>query len=258
MKIKKLSKNISTESSKLIENIINQLEPEDPTLLTYHNNYVKTSKFRISQDLDIVKRNFTKDHHILEVGSIPLLFTVALSKTGYMVTGCDISPERYSSTIKNMNLQIIKCDIEKNKLPSNNSSYDAVIFNEIFEHLRINLIFTLSELFRVLKPGGKLILSTPNLRSLKGIYNFLFKGISYSRAGDIFTEYEKLERLGHMGHVREYTSTEVINLLKKIGFEISEINYRGNYNHLLARLFLKLFKSLSPFITFIFTKPNSI
>ena len=135
------------------------------------------------------------------------------------------------------------------------TSFDAVIFNELFEHLRVNPVFTLSEVLRIMKPNGILTLSTPNLRSLDGIRNFLFHDRAYSCASGIYLEYMKLQTIGHMGHVREYTRTEVIEFLQSIGFELTAIIYRGEYENRLKRALIGVMPRLSPFVTYIARKP---
>ncbi len=49
-----------------------------------------------------------------------------------------------------------------------------VLATEIIEHLPFNPYPILSETFRVLKPKGKLILSTPNLPKMDNLLPFLF------------------------------------------------------------------------------------
>jgi SAM-dependent methyltransferase len=245
----------SAESLKTIDAQASLLCPEEPTLLTWHNSYVSTHRGRLALDLDIVKGQVGQNANILEFGSIPLLFTVALSRSNYKVTGCDIAPERYASTISKIGIDVVKCNIEVEKLPFQDNSFDAVVFNELFEHLRINPIFTLSEVFRIMKPKASLILSSPNLRSLNGIYNFLIRNKAHSCCGDIYTEYQKLEKLGHMGHVREYTTREVIEFLENIGFLVTKVIYRGQYNSF-GKLIIRSLPSLSPYVSYIAYKPE--
>lgn len=244
----------STDSLQIIEACAKDLLPEDQTLSEWHKSYVSNHKLRIALDLDIVRNKVPGNSSILELGSIPLLLTTALSKCNYNVTGCDIAPQRYSSTIRATGLNVVKCDIETEELPFADNSFDAVVFNELFEHLRINPIFTLSEVLRVIKPRGTLMLSSPNLKSLGGIKNFLFKNKAFSCSGNIYTEYQKLDNLGHMGHVREYTTTEVIEFLQNIGFSIIGVIYRGRYNTNLKQILIRLIPSLSPFVSYIATK----
>jgi SAM-dependent methyltransferase len=172
------------------------------------------------------------------------------------VTGCDIAPERYAAALRSSGLNVVKCNIETEPLPFADDSFDAAIFNELFEHLRINPIFTLREVLRVMKPGATLTLSTPNLKSLGGIVNFLVRDKAYSCAASIHDEYRKLADIGHMGHVREYTPTEVAEFLAAIGFEVTSVIFRGEYTKPLARAAISLMPRLSPFVSFLARKPR--
>ena len=55
-----------------------------------------------------------------------------------------------------------KVDIEQERFPADDASFDVVVCNQVFEHLK-NIYLPLSEIWRVLKPGGLLIFSVPNL-----------------------------------------------------------------------------------------------
>lgn len=243
----------SQESLKTIDDCAKEIAPADPVLSKWHNTYLLNHKSRIASDLDIAKDYVIKSSRILECGSVPLIFTTALSHCNFNVTGCDIAPERYADTIDKVGLSIVKCDIETEQLPFEDGTFDAVVFNELFEHLRINPIFTLLEVRRIMKPGAILMLSSPNLRSLAGIINFLLKNKAYSCSGNTYVEYLKLERLGHMGHVREYTTTEVIEFLENIGFKVTTVIYRGRFNRRLRQIIIRAFPSLSPFVSYIAT-----
>jgi SAM-dependent methyltransferase len=240
----------------LIDASARDLLPDEAALSVWHQDYISNHRVRIAHDLDIIKQEIPRSTSILEFGSIPLLLTAALKRSGYQVTGCDIRPDRYASTIEAMGLNVVRCNIETEPLPFADESFDAVIFNELFEHLRINPVFTLSEVLRIMKPNGILTLSTPNLRSLDGIRNFLLHDRAYSCASSIFLEYKKLQTIGHMGHVREYTRTEVVEFLQTVGFAVMAIIYRGDYEHRLKRLLLSLAPGLSPFVSYVARKPG--
>ena len=171
--------------------------------------------------------------------------------------GTDIEPDRFRTVIASTALRIAKINIETEKLPFHENEFDAAIFHEIFEHLRINLIDTLGKIYKVIKPGGTLFLSTPNLLCLSGWVSFALKN---KAPGDIFSQYEKLEKIGHMGHVREYTPTEVCIFLEKIGFQIDEIIFRGSYDlstswkRKLSKSILAVMPSLRPIFSVIATK----
>ena len=72
------------------------------------------------------------------------------------------------------------------------------------------------------RPGGTLMLTTPNLYSAANLLRMRRRlGVN-----DIYDEYAKLRRIGHMGHVREYAPKEVAAFLSHFGFMTRRIEYR--------------------------------
>jgi SAM-dependent methyltransferase len=234
------------------------LAPERAELLAWHENYVANHRTRLAHDLDIIDQEVSRTQSILEFGSVPLVLTAALKSHGYQVTGCDIQPQRYASTIEALGLTVVECNIETHRLPFADESFDAVVFNELFEHLRINPVFTLTEVLRILQPNGILTLSTPNLRSLDGLRNFLLRDRAFSCASSIYDEYRKLQTIGHMGHVREYTRTEVVEFLQSIGFVVEGVLYRGEYGSRIKRAVIAALPRFSPFVTYVARKPSAL
>lgn len=54
------------------------------------------------------------------------------------------------------------------KIPNNDGTYDAVVAGEFIEHIyQADVDQTLGEIFRVLKVGGRLLLTTPNPSDIK-------------------------------------------------------------------------------------------
>jgi 2-polyprenyl-3-methyl-5-hydroxy-6-metoxy-1,4-benzoquinol methylase len=53
--------------------------------------------------------------------------------------------------------------------------FDAVICSEVIEHLE-NPRSTFREINRLLKPGGKLVLTTPNQENIRSYLNLMFRG----------------------------------------------------------------------------------
>jgi len=162
-------------------------------------------------------RKFVRQHEtILEIGSYPAVFTSMLEKEGYSVEGIDLHPERINPQIRKK-IVFKKCDVENQTLPYKNNHFDVIIFVAILEHMRINPLVTLKELRRVLKPGGRLILQTPNLsywtRRLKVLFGRSFDESPYR-------VFDKLQTLGHAGHIRDYTMKEACEILKESGFLI--------------------------------------
>jgi len=240
----------------VIEAAAHLLKTESSTLADWLNTYASTHKQRLAFDLGYLKSSVAEGGHILEIGSVPLLLTTAIKQQGYQIEGVDIDPSRFASSIENIGLTIHQCDIERQPLPFEDNAFDCIIFNEIFEHLRTDLITLFEDLRRILKPGGRLILTTPNVRSVEGVFSFLVRGRSISCGGGIFDEYNKIRQLGHMGHVREYTCKEVTEFLRKMGFEIVSVTHRGRYLGIRGTI-AGLFPRMNPFMQFIAKKKES-
>jgi SAM-dependent methyltransferase len=238
-----------------VEAVAKEIRPLVGNLDSWYTRYVSDHRGRIALDVELIESRFTRNQRIIDVGCIPLLLLGTLCRSGFSAEGIDIHPARFSAAVGKLNLSVHRCDIERERLPLADSCIDGIIFNEIFEHLRVNPIFTIGELKRVLKPGGLLILSTPNLTSLHGLINIVFRNRAHSCSGNIYDEYSKLETLGHMGHVREYTVTEVAEFLTRFGFQIRQIAYRGTYAKSLWKNSLtRCFPKLAPFFTIIAVK----
>ncbi|MCK7516128.1 MAG: class I SAM-dependent methyltransferase [Desulfobacterales bacterium] len=61
---------------------------------------------------------------------------------------------------------IVDLDIEHQRFPFPDNTFDFVLFLEVIEHLITGPTRVLQELARVLKPGGILVLTTDNSNSL--------------------------------------------------------------------------------------------
>lgn len=230
------------------------VSPDNGRHAGWFANYVETQKRRIAFDLSLVRERCDGNAAIVEFGAVPLLLTAPLARLGYRVTGVDIAPERFGHAIEALRLDVVRADIETERLSFPDGRFDVALFNELFEHLRINPIATMREVHRILRPGGRLFLSTPNLRSLAGLANFLLKNRCYSCGARPYDEYEKLETVGHMGHVREYTTREMTEFLTRIGFEIEEIVHRGTFDIGWADTLCRALPGLRPFATYVARK----
>jgi len=62
-------------------------------------------------------------------------------------------------------LEVARVDLEADRFPWEDGSVDVVVCNQVLEHLK-NIWLPMTEMHRVLRPGGHAILSVPNLASL--------------------------------------------------------------------------------------------
>ena len=78
--------------------------------------------------------------------------------------GIEIFPEP-ARVAERKGIDVTMLDLEHTSFPWEANSFDVIVANQVFEHLK-NIWLPLSEVHRVLKPGGYFIISVPNLASL--------------------------------------------------------------------------------------------
>ncbi|MEQ8171789.1 MAG: class I SAM-dependent methyltransferase [Candidatus Eremiobacterota bacterium] len=125
------------------------------------------------------------------------------------ITAIDILPESIEYCKKSMTLlNLLQADAMY--IPLKDKNFDIVLILDIIEHLPYDTI-AISEVFRVLKTGGRIILTVP---AFKKLFSYRDKAA---------------------GHIRGYNKNELIDMLKNSGFLIKNINY---YNFFLFPLFI--------------------
>ena len=186
--------------------------------------YLTQLRASYEDDLMRIERLHRGGGDLLEIGGYPFYFSMCLRKLGINVTTIDLAPQRAQQRIREQSLTVIKCDIEREPLPLKDHSIATVVLCATFEHLRVDPFFALEEMRRVLQPNGFLYLTTPNLYRLGNVVSFaLGRGLAF----DPIFEHGKLRSVGHMGHVREYTSSEIRRFLSTVGFVAIEVRTRA-------------------------------
>lgn len=151
---------------------------------------------------------------VLEMGCMPGHLTVMMRELGYRVAGADLKPERLAAFWDAHAIKIQPVDIETGPLPFEDECFSMVLFTEILEHLRIQPLYAVREMFRVTRRGGTLILSVPNITPADR-WDFLW-GKDYQ--GDVVKAFEKIKTIGHPGHFRLYSIREINRILAYAGF----------------------------------------
>jgi 2-polyprenyl-3-methyl-5-hydroxy-6-metoxy-1,4-benzoquinol methylase len=212
-------------------------------------------KSRVAFDVDYAIRYLPQKCCVLEIGAYPYFLTLPLLNLGFTVSPLDNTLVAEGATEGMLNASPLRCDIDRDRIPADNNIFDAVIINEVIEHLRVNLIHSVSELHRVLRPGGVLLMSTPNFRSLAGLYNLVVKGEAWACAGGVYQQFSYLKTYDVMGHIREYTPTEMQKFFERIGFHVNGIIYRGGYSRRhLSYYFTILRPEFKPFFSLVCSK----
>lgn len=145
-----------------------------------------------------------------------------LVAAGFEVRCCDLYPEIF--WLKEV--EIRRGDLNR-ELPVDDDSFDYTVCVEGLEHIE-NPQQAMREFARVLRPGGQLIVSVPNILNIEErlkwlIYGYTshFKPITREQAARLRAEYGDCEEIA--AHVNPIGYSELRYLLEKQGFEIAGV-----------------------------------
>ena len=126
---------------------------------------------------------------LLELGCGRCEFLFEFQNYGFECKGLD----RDISSVQNeYNLEVKQCDLANDIYPYDNESFDVVYHKSVLEHM-YNPENLMRETIRVLKPGGKLIILTPDWHTQ---WKNFFEDFTHSRPYDVMALSDLLKIYG--------------------------------------------------------------
>ena len=98
-------------------------------------------------------------------------------------------------------------------IPLSSETVDAVHANQVIEHLGNPLHFAV-EAFRVLRPRGILVVTTPNVRYLPHVWRLVARGIG----PPMMSEKERTMDSWDFGHIHFFTPSDLTSVMREAGF----------------------------------------
>jgi len=197
---------------------------EDVLSWTGRSEYLEKHLSRLEKTLSITPPGGCEDR-ILEMGTYLQITPALRSKLGYgEVRGCYYGPAGglESKQVTSTEGERFVCwidlfDAERDPFPYPDGHFATVLCCELIEHLAEDPMHMMWEINRVLRPGGHLVLTTPNIASLRAI-----AAVLQGYHPGFFPAYLRPEARGERQarHNREYTPREVARLLVDSGFEV--------------------------------------
>jgi len=194
--------------------------------------YARTHLTRLLRTLEITPRGTAQDR-ILEMGAYMQITPALQHLLGYgEVRGSYLGPpgrvdhrEARSKTGEVFTCEIDLFDAERDPFPYPDGSFATVLCCELLEHLYHDPMHMMSEINRILRRGGALVLTTPNICSLRAIDAIL---LGYHPG--FFHQYIHPGKDGEIEprHSREYAPRDVTLLLEQAGFQV-EVLETGPY-----------------------------
>ncbi|MEV0185430.1 class I SAM-dependent methyltransferase [Streptomyces sp. NPDC050625] len=149
--------------------------------------------------------------------------TAAPFLAGHRIVGVDWSQDALRRAHAHARLPYaVRGELTGGGLPLRTGCADAVLFSEVIEHL-VDPDAALDEIRRVLRPGGHLMLSTPNLAAW---YN---RALLLAGVQPVFSEVSLRAIHGRpgkevVGHLRLYTARALREFVTATGFEVVRVH----------------------------------
>lgn len=199
----------------------------------YNFTYSKNPHFKkIEFDGRILKtiKMVGKNKKVLDVGCGYGHLTKLIKEMGNKVK-CIETSDNAIKHIKKIGIEVFDMDLSTKWGDNIKEKFDVVVCTEVIEHV-FDTDNLLENIYKVLKTGGHIIISTPNVASFGRRFMLLF-GIN--------PILEFTTRKYDAGHIRYFTFSDLENLLKEHGFKVVEshsdyINFSKNGN--IASIFL--------------------
>lgn len=172
--------------------------------------------FNIPERKEYVLQQIGKGKRVLDVGCLGGQFSKLIMKSNNEVWGVEINA-RAAEEARRRGVRVKVANVEEG-LPFDDGSFDVVHAGEILEYLYDTKTF-FAETERVLRDGGMLLFSTPNLNSLENRIRVLAGG--YLAMSGAYPE-------DHFGEqVRIFNLPKIKELCDQTGFQVEEV--RGTF-----------------------------
>lgn len=214
--------------------------PANPGAYNDETTFLLAQSHRVWVTLDLIDRHLSREpgQTVLDLGSYPFALGIALND--YLKRNCRVLATVNQALDGESRRELLARNVEtipanldplvkvadplpgmSDGLPLPDASADFAILAHVIEHL-YHPLDILRETRRVLKPGGRFVITTDNSFLLGGLLNFLEGGKFLHEpvegtAAMVFHEWR--------GHVRFYSKQDLETMLDAAGFDVVETRF---------------------------------
>jgi len=183
---------------------------------------IRGSRLRAAKSqLGLIER-YKNGTHLLDIGCGEGFFLYNASKAGYSTKGIELSQHAVGYAKSEFGLDVEEGCFGEAQFPENR--FDVVTMWQVLEHVPYPLP-VLKEVYRVLKPGGLLTVSTPDISGIP--------------ARVLQKKWWNIRRI----HVNQFTTKTLMSLLRNAGLQgVSSASYKESIS--LAMLLIPMLKYL--------------
>ena len=215
------------------------------------NNYLNVSLDRFLKTLEVFPDGIDETSRVLELGANPYFMSLLMRKkydcrlefANYFGEGRfkknteELTSVQFGESYR---IRFKHFNVERDRFPYGDGAFDLVLFCEIIEHLTMDPVHPLVQINRILRQGGHMIITTPNVLR----HDNLLKLIRGSNIHDHYSGYGPYGR-----HNREYTLRELRELVEAHGFRVERLYTKVTGAINMTGLSIKRFRGLIQLLT---------
>jgi 2-polyprenyl-3-methyl-5-hydroxy-6-metoxy-1,4-benzoquinol methylase len=207
----------------VLKSLVQELSPNDPRGEAWILSSIAAAGVKLRTLQFIVEHSSPEiSPALLDIGAQIGSLVIYAAQLGMRSSAVDLPDffEKFAKASLKCGVDYRPCDITTSPLPFADRSFDYVTYLDVIEHHPHSPKRVLEEIRRVLKPGGCVIISTPNQAS---IYNRirLLTGGSVADPFDYFFE-STAQMTPYPGHHREYVKAELQSALAACELRVLE------------------------------------
>jgi len=183
---------------------------------------IRENRLRASESQVGLVKQYKNGTYLLDIGCGEGFFLFNASRAGYITKGIELSQDAVEYARREFGLDVEAKPFEELQFPEDH--FDVITLWQVLEHMPYPRMI-LKEVRRILKPGGLLVVSTPNIEGIP--------------AKILRKRWWNIRRL----HINQFTTKTLTNILKNAGLKnISSVSYKESIS--LLMLFIPILKYL--------------
>jgi len=206
-------------------------EKSDESALAELDEYFWGSASRFALLVAKTTKYLPQGAKILDAGAGSGVLAAAMKAAGFEAWGSDL--HQGLAVFEQEQIPYHPWHLEAEAAPYDDNSFDAVILSQTIEHFTFSPLKPLTEIHRIIRPGGILIIDAPNISCFRNVSRLL-------RGKSIHWELKKhyLEQAPETvhgipyydRHNHEYSKEDLVGIAEYFGTQIEELAYYSSYN----------------------------